>query len=84
MTKPLPSSLEFLLQVDMIEELLSKIGKEQWQTLYFSVHDPSQDFTLWCGLLDGNTSDSHCGWYNYRGQVSSTLGITEQTYAMNC
>jgi hypothetical protein len=39
MAKPKPNTLEFLFQSDVIEELLPKIGKEQWQTLYFSSDD---------------------------------------------
>lgn len=32
MAKPKPDTLEFLLQLDVIGDLLPKIGKEQWQT----------------------------------------------------
>src|SRR2546429_244320 len=32
MAKPKPSALEFLLQLDVIGELLPKVGKDQWQT----------------------------------------------------
>jgi hypothetical protein len=78
MTKPQPSSLKFLLQVDVIEELLPKIGKEQWQTLYFSAHDPSQDFTLWCGLLDGKAVASalgHDAWDLRMGMANPALVV---------
>ena len=51
MAKPKPSALEFLLQVDVIGEFLPKIGRDQWQTLYFSADDPPHRFGMWCALL---------------------------------
>jgi hypothetical protein len=50
-TSPKPDTREFLLQLDISEELLPKIGKEQWQTLYSSSDAAAQQFTMWCALL---------------------------------
>lgn len=52
MAKLRPSTLEFLLQLDVIGDLLPTIGKEQWQTLYLSADDPPHRFGMWCALLD--------------------------------
>ena len=52
MVKLNPNTLEFLLQLDIIGELLPAIGKEQWQTLYFSDNLPPHRFGMWCALLD--------------------------------
>ncbi len=52
MVKPKPDTLEFILQFDVTGELLSTIGKEQWQVLYLSADDPPHRFGMWCALLD--------------------------------
>ena len=36
----------------MIEEVLPKIGKQQWQTLYISADESPNRFGMWCALLD--------------------------------
>lgn len=51
-----PNTLEFLLQLDLIGELLPKIGKEHWQTLYLSAKEPSNRFGMWCALLDQDSA----------------------------
>jgi hypothetical protein len=56
MTKPRLSALEFLLQLDVIGELLPKIGKDQWQALYLSADDPPHRFGMWCALLDDDAA----------------------------
>ena len=62
---PKPTTLEFLLQRDVIDELLPKVGKEQWQTLYSSNGDYPHRFSMWCALLDGDAvarAVAHDGW----------------------
>lgn len=56
MIKPKPDTTEFILQTDVIGELLSKIGKEQWQTLYLRADDPPHQFGMWCALLDAEAA----------------------------
>lgn len=45
-------SLDFVLQRDVIEKLLSRIGKELWQPLYLIQDEDPHRFGLWCALLD--------------------------------
>lgn len=52
MTTPEPNNLDFLLQLDVIEDLIPKIGKEQWQTLYRKTDVAPHRFSIWCALLD--------------------------------
>lgn len=52
MTPSNPDTIEFLLQLDVIQELLPKIGKEPWQTLYCISDNPPHRFSMWCALLD--------------------------------
>lgn len=52
MSKPPLDSPEYLLQIDVIAELLPRIGKEQWQTLYLSVEEDPHRLGMWCALLD--------------------------------
>ena len=52
MIKPKSDTPEFILQTDVTGELLSKIGKEQWQILYLRADDPPHQFGMWCALLD--------------------------------
>ncbi len=56
MAKPKPNTLDFLLQLDVIGELLPMIGKEQWQTLFFSCDDSPNRLGVWCALLDENAA----------------------------
>jgi hypothetical protein len=51
MAKPKPNTLEFLLQLDVIGELLPTIGKEQWQTLHLRSDDSPNRLGIWCALL---------------------------------
>ncbi|HHT9105128.1 MAG TPA: hypothetical protein ACFYD7_04555 [Candidatus Wujingus californicus] len=44
-------NLDFLLQLDVTGELIPKIGKEQWQTLYRSAGGSAHRFVMWCALL---------------------------------
>ena len=44
---------DFLLQLDMTEEMLPEVGKQQWQTLYLKADEPPHRFEMWwCALLD--------------------------------
>lgn len=52
MTTPKPDTIEFLLQLDVIQEFLPKIGKELWQTLYCISDNPPHRSSMWCALLD--------------------------------
>lgn len=45
-------SKDFLLQLDLIADVLPKIGKQQWQTLYISADEKPHWFGIWCALLD--------------------------------
>jgi hypothetical protein len=53
---PGQDTLEFLLQLDVIGEVLPKVGKEPWQTLYFSADNHPHRFGMWCALLDGDAA----------------------------
>lgn len=46
------STVEFLLQRDIIEDLLPRIGTQQWQPLYLDRDQRPHSFGLWCALLD--------------------------------
>jgi hypothetical protein len=54
MPNPRPNTLEFLLQLDIIEELLPNLGKEQWQTLYYHNQDSTHRIGIGCALLDSD------------------------------
>lgn len=56
MTEPDPKSVEFLLQRDIIEELLPQIGTEQWQPLYWNRDHNPHRFGLWCALLENDAA----------------------------
>lgn len=65
MTVLKPTTLEFLLQLDIIGELLPRIGKEQWQTLYCTADSRPYRFGMWCALLDDDAAASaiaHDSW----------------------
>ena len=51
-----PNSIEFLLQWDIIENMLPRIGTEQWQPLYLNQDCSPHTFGLWCALLDENAA----------------------------
>ena len=46
--------MDFLLQLDLIDGLLPKICKEQWQTIYRSADKGAHRFGMWCALLSEN------------------------------
>lgn len=52
MKRQLPDTLEFLLQIDIIEELLPTVGKQQWQVLHLNADDNPNRFGMWSALLD--------------------------------
>ena len=65
MTRSSLENPEFLLQLDVIEKSLPKIGREQWQTLYRHEEGPSHRMTIWCALLDERAATramTHEGW----------------------
>ena len=65
MHQPLPDTIDFLLQSDLIDDLLPKIGKEQWQSLYVNTDGPLHRFGMWCALLDDEvvaSAMSHDSW----------------------
>jgi hypothetical protein len=45
-------SLDFILQNDVIEKLLPRIGMELWQPLYLIQDEDPHRFGLWCALLN--------------------------------
>ena len=46
------TKMQHLLQLDIIEKMLPKVGKEQWQTLYLNGDAPPDRFGIWCALLN--------------------------------
>ena len=54
---PPENDYEFLLQHDVIERWLPKIGVEIWQALHRKVDTKSQRFSVWCALLEKETVD---------------------------
>jgi hypothetical protein len=52
MKEPKLDSLDFLLQTDVIEEILPAIGKKQWQTLHLNADDDPHRFGMWSALLE--------------------------------
>ena len=55
--KPPENDYEFLLQHDVIERCLPKIGVELWQTLHCVVDSKSQHLSMWCALLEEGAVD---------------------------
>ena len=56
---------DFLLQLDMTEELLPEVGKQQWQALYSNADVPPHRFGMWCALLDEKAAAkgiTHASW----------------------
>ncbi len=65
MHQPNPDTIEFLFQSDLIEDLLPKIGREPWQSLYVSTNGPLYRFGMWCALLEEEvvaSALSHDSW----------------------
>lgn len=56
MAFPRQDTLDFLLQSDVIHELSTKIGADQWQPLFQRRHQPPHRFTIWSALLDGEAA----------------------------
>ena len=59
------SADELLLQLDLIEDVLPKVGGKQWQTLYSHSRDDHGELTIWCGLLEPKavgTAMEEVGW----------------------
>ena len=58
------TSLRQLLQLDVTDEMLPRVGKEQWQILYKDGHVHPRGPGLWCALLEpsavGAAMDSDC------------------------
>ena len=50
-----PETLEYLLQLDIIDKLPS-VGKDQWQTLYLGQHTPAHRIGIYCALLDDDAA----------------------------
>ena len=59
------TSEKFLLQIDIIEKVLAKVGKEPWQTLYLNGDILPHRLGIWCALLDEKTAAkamTHDSW----------------------
>jgi hypothetical protein len=70
MNRPKPDTLDFLLQSDVIEELLPSIGKQQWQILHLSADDYPHRLGMWSAFLNEeavNRAMSRDGWDFMRG-----------------
>ena len=52
MTEPRLTSEDFLLQHDITDEVLPKVGKQLWQMLYTTDDVYPHRFGMWCALLD--------------------------------
>ena len=62
-----PASIEFLLQRDLIDEQLPRVGTGQWQPLYSDADHAPHRFGLWCALLDEPAAEPH---------LNATAGIS--------
>ncbi|BBD07218.1 hypothetical protein [Desulfovibrio ferrophilus] len=65
MAKLDPQSLDYLLQTDVLEDLIPRVGREQWQSLFVSRNDELGRFGLWCALIDDASVErvlSHYSW----------------------
>lgn len=58
MKTPDRSSLDYLLQIDIVDGVLPLVGREQWQSLYLNGDDDSGRLGLWCALLDDEAAKS--------------------------
>ena len=50
------SSLEYILQADLLTRVIPTLGTEQWQPLYVSQDSHPDRFGLYCALLDSSAS----------------------------
>lgn len=57
----LDASMRHLLQLDIMEEVLPRIGKEQWQVLYKDDRLDPRGLGLWCALLEPSAADTAMG-----------------------
>ena len=55
---PAGGDKDFLLQNDLIEDVLPRIGREQWQTLYSNEQGDQCRLTFWCALLEQKAVDA--------------------------
>ena len=63
MTESLLTSEDFLLQLDMTEEVMPKIGKQPWQTLYLSADVRPHRLGMWRVLPDEEAAaKAHDSW----------------------
>ena len=56
---------EFLLQRDILDKVLSNLGRQPWQVLYRVTNAPENRFAMWCALLDdeaANKAMTHDTW----------------------
>lgn len=57
MSIPDPHSLDYLLQTDVLENIIPNTGKGMWITLYQNETDNSGKSALWCALLDDDAAE---------------------------
>lgn len=71
-----PNPLEFLLQLDIVDELPA-IGKEAWQTLYLRANSSPHRLGMWCALLDADAANramDHDSWDLHIGDSGPGFG----------
>ncbi len=51
------TNLEYLLQADLLANVIPALGTEQWQPLYVSQHSRPDRFGLYCALLGGPAAE---------------------------
>ena len=51
------TDLEYLLQADLLANVIPALGTEQWQPLYVSQHSRPDRFGLYCALLGGPAAE---------------------------
>jgi hypothetical protein len=56
MTEQHKNMLDFILQRDIIHELLPSFGREAWQVLYLNGDNPPHRLGIWCALLDDGSA----------------------------
>jgi len=62
---PDQESLDYLLHKDFLEDLLPKLGSEQWLPVYEHESYGNDNLTIWCALLDEEAVEralSHDSW----------------------
>lgn len=65
MTDPRDETLDFILQRDVTDGLLSSFGTQAWQVLYRRGDKPPHRLGIWCALLDDSSAVralDHDGW----------------------